>query len=192
MASFLLHVPSEQRAISKRHAGGRICRPHGFCIVSPVICLRLVAASWHRSAVIDIGRGRAIGYRASLQVHARFVRGHGRPGCTCPAPAACNSTIVAPPGGTSVVCTSVIARGCNGAEIVDLIEDLSDQVEGRYEVRAPHAEEDPNRLTDLGLQRLLGRQASDRAVEDEVLRLLIQQFVDISALGAFVAELAGV
>src|SRR5205809_686543 len=61
--------------------------------------------------------------------------------------------------------------------VVDAIEDLADDMERRRRIRAAHAEEDPDRLADLGLHRMLGRQRVDGAVEDEVLRPFREQLL---------------
>src|SRR5713101_475487 len=61
--------------------------------------------------------------------------------------------------------------------VVHAIEDLADHVERGRRIRAADAEEDPDRLADLGLHWMLGRQRADSAVEDEVLRPLREQLL---------------
>ena len=76
----------------------------------------------------------------------------------------------------------------HAAEIVDPVEDLADDVEGRGEVRAADAEEDAHGLADLGLERMLLGQRADRAVEDEVLRPLVEQLLDAELLAALLCR----
>ena len=54
---------------------------------------------------------------------------------------------------------------------VDLIEYLSDDVEGRREVRPTDAEEDAYSFSHLCLQGMQLRERADGAVEDEVFRM---------------------
>src|SRR4029453_9949052 len=61
--------------------------------------------------------------------------------------------------------------------VVDTIEDLPDNMERRRPIGAAHAEEDPDRLADLGLHRMLGCERPDGAVEDEVLRTFREQLL---------------
>src|SRR4051812_30271430 len=76
----------------------------------------------------------------------------------------------------------------NSAQIVDAVEDFADQMERGGVVRAADAEEDTNGFADLGLQRMQLRERADRAIEDKILRPLVQQFVDAELLAAMMAK----
>src|SRR5690606_21584845 len=74
---------------------------------------------------------------------------------------------------------------------VDPVEDLADDVEARREVGSTVAEEEADGLTDRGLQRVLARHRADAAVEDDVVRLLVDGLLEVEVLMALLVELAG-
>src|SRR3546814_18951470 len=71
---------------------------------------------------------------------------------------------------------------------IDMIEDLADEVEGRGEIGAADTEEYAHRLTRIGIERLRGGTRADRAVEEEVLRLLGNKLVVVHLHLAIRAE----
>ena len=72
----------------------------------------------------------------------------------------------------------------DAAEVVDLVEDLTDDVERRGEVRTADTEVEPHRLADLGVQRMQLGDGADRPVEHEVFRLFGEQLLDTELLAA--------
>src|SRR4029077_6815455 len=69
-------------------------------------------------------------------------------------------------------------RRLHPAERIDPVEDGADDVERRRKVRAADTKEDAHRFADPGLQRMQFRQRTDGTIEDEVFRMLAQQFLD--------------
>ena len=84
-----------------------------------------------------------------------------------------NSTMVAPPGGILVVCT----LRCETSVPVDVVENLSDHMEGRGQVRSAVADEETYRFTDLCLQCAGSGEGTDAAVEYDVIRILTDRLV---------------
>lgn len=80
------------------------------------------------------------------------------------------------------------SRGGQRALVVHAVEDLTDDVEGRHEVRPADAEVEAHGFAHLGFHRLLFRQPADGAVEDEVLRPFIEQLLDAELLVAELPE----
>jgi hypothetical protein len=63
---------------------------------------------------------------------------------------------------------------CQTSQVVNPIEDLPDDVERRRKIRAAHAEEKSHRFAYIGMQWMQFRNRAYRAIEDEILRSLIQ------------------
>src|SRR5271168_1684708 len=74
------------------------------------------------------------------------------------------------------------------AALIDMIENLSDDVERGGEIRAADAEIDADCFADAGLQRMRFRQGADGAVEDKILRTLGDQLVVVHFLIAVRTE----
>jgi hypothetical protein len=70
---------------------------------------------------------------------------------------------------------------------IDSIEDLADDMEGGGDVRPAVADEQPHRLADLGVRRLVADRRSDRAVEDDVLGFFVKRLGHAERLQALVA-----
>src|SRR6185312_16500775 len=73
-------------------------------------------------------------------------------------------------------------------EIVYLVEDFSDDVEGRGKVRATDAEENTDGLPDLGLERVKFGQGTHRTIEDKIFGPFPQHLLDIELLTAVLPE----
>src|SRR5215208_144185 len=69
--------------------------------------------------------------------------------------------------------------GGQGCLVIDPIEYLADDMEGGCEVGSADTEEDPHGLTDVCLEGFLLGQAADCAVEHQVLRVFIEQSLQI-------------
>lgn len=69
-----------------------------------------------------------------------------------------------------------VGEWCAGERglIVYPVEDFTDDVEGRGEVRSADAEEDAHAFADIGFERLLVYEGIHRTVEDEVLRVFVE------------------
>src|SRR5262249_37023640 len=78
-------------------------------------------------------------------------------------------------------------RYVDAAEHIDLVEDLADHMEGSRVIRPADAEENPHRLTDLGLEWMQLGQRADRAIQYEILRALVQKLLDAELRAAVLA-----
>ena len=97
-----------------------------------------------------------------------------------------NSTIAEPPAGI-MRRLHVVGRRGEIAFRPDGVEDLADDVERRDEVRPAVADEQAHRLADLGGQRLVADGRADRAVEHDILRLLVDRLLHAERLQALLA-----
>jgi hypothetical protein len=88
--------------------------------------------------------------------------------------------MVEPPGGTSVVCTSVRGGGQRGL-VVDPVEDLADHMERRGEVGAADAEEDAHGLANIGLQRASAVSAPSAPLKTKYSGCFIEHFLTLKA-----------
>src|SRR5579884_1993024 len=71
---------------------------------------------------------------------------------------------------------------------IHAVENLADHVERRSKVRTADAEKYSDRLTDFRLERMKLSERTDRSVENEILRMLGEQFFDAELLTAVLAE----
>jgi len=79
----------------------------------------------------------------------------------------------------------------DSALLVNGVEDLTDHMERRGEIRPAVADEDPHLFADAGLERLVANERIDRAVEHDVGGTLIDGLLHVESLQSFLAEFAG-